>query len=131
MHAHASVSVRAMPKRVAPPVVDDIKVEQAHCVMMGNRSQPLRGVRCANQFLLRRVVGDRTRGDATMVVKKFVDEAIQAMQQQAASEAEERSLVVADKAPVEVPKGRVAMGLDTDSDEGVLAEMPMAVARPP
>ena len=75
---------------------------------------------------LNRVVSNRTRGEATQVLKEFIDGVIAEVARISAERNldKERSLPSDNTAASEAPDARRAMGLDNDSDEEALAEMP-------
>ena len=133
---------RAMPKRKQAPALDDMRVEKIDCVILGRKVQPVPiptikecGVTCvplnSTDHWLTQVASGRCRGDASLVVKEFVEDVLSVLL--AAEGAGEspptprgRSLAAAGGAresPPE-PKGRAAMGLDDDSDEAELALVP-------
>ena len=133
-----------MPKRVLD--IDAIKVEKVLCVLLSPKSQPLPisyitecGVTCvpinSADPWLNKVLGDRCRGDAQLVVKQFVAEVFELLASQTkersfVDDTKERSLVSEGGAPIEALIGRAAMGLDSDSDEEELALVPAEVVKP-
>ena len=128
----------AMPKRSGSADAGAIKVEQVACVIRGGKSEPLPiptvtecGVTCvpinSSAHWLNRIVGDRVRGDGQLVLKEFIDGILVelAKDREAATRTEEGSSGGRGSGATEAPLGRSAMGLDEDSEEEVLAEMPM------
>ena len=129
----------AMPKRRPPSDVDTMRIAQHPCVILGPKKQPIPipliqeyGATCvpinSADGWLNKVVADRCRGDSCLIVKEFVDDLIRTLgrEREALDENTERSVrpdvgVLADTPA----KGRAAMHLDSDSDEGVLAETPV------
>ena len=127
-----------MPKRSGSAHAGAIRVEHVACVTRGDKSQPLPvptitecGVTCvpinSSDAWLNKIVGERTRGDGQLVVKEFVDDILVelARVQEAAMQTEEGSSGAKGSDAAEEPLGRSAMGLDDDSEEEALAEMPM------
>ena len=128
-----------MPKRRPPSDVDTMRIAQHPCVILGPKKQPIPipliqecGATCvpinSADGWLNKVVADRCRGDSCLIVKEFVDDLIRTLgrEREALDENTERSVrpdvgVLADTPA----KGRAAMHLDSDSDEGVLAETPV------
>ena len=129
----------AMPKRSGSADAGAIKVEQGACAIRGGKSEPLPiptvtecGVTCvpinSSAHWLNKIVGDRVRGDGQLVLKEFIDGILVelAKDQEAATRTEEGSSGGQGSGATEAPAlGRSAMGLDEDSEEDVLAEMPM------
>ena len=128
-----------MPKRKPPIDADAMRIEKHPCVIWGSKRNivpiPLIqecGVTCVaiNSFdhWLNKVVADRCRGDSCLIVKEFVDDLIRTLEgvREAPVENTERSVCPDEGASTDAPaKGRAAMGLDSDSDEEVLAETPV------
>ena len=128
-----------MPKRRQPPETDNMRISQHPCVSLGRGKQlvpiPLIqecGVTCvainSHDGWLNRVVADRCRGDSCLVVKEFVDDLIRTLgrERETPEENTERSVCSDAGVSADIPvKGRAAMHLDSDSDEGVLAETPV------
>ena len=127
-----------MPKRSGSGGASAITVEQVACVIRGGNKEPLPiptvtecGVTCvplnSSAYWLNKIVGDRVRGDGTLILKEFIDGILVALakDQEAATRPEEGSSGGQGSGAAEAPLGRSAMGLDDDSEEDVLAEMPM------
>ena len=129
-----------MPRRSKFGDLSDMEVKQIHCVTLGGKHAPVPlpvveelGVTLvplhASADWLTKLVGLGSRGDAHLVVKEFVDGVLNTLSGErpaaddAAGEAEERSSAAAGSAPAGEPKGRAAMGLDADSDEGEVAAL--------
>ena len=126
-----------MPKR-ALPGADELNVEAFQCVAMGARSMLVPvptiqecGVTCvpinSTDHWLSKIVGNRCRGDAGLVVKEFVDGVLDAIKSAPALEAP--SEPIAGGGQGESPgktdmKGCAAIGLNSDSDEDELAARP-------
>ena len=135
-----------MPKRGVRAESDNMKVEDVKCLILGPKAQPVPiptikecGVTCVpincTDHWLNKIAGDRCRGDASLVVKEFVDEVLKLLATAVGccGETGGRPLVVAEDVPAEdapadepepKPMGRAAMGLDDDSDEAELALVP-------
>ena len=135
---------RAMPKRGQAPALDDMKVEKVDCLIMGPKAPavPLPtikecGVTCVpingSDHWLTQIVSGRCRGDASLVVKEFIDEVLSVLGAAAAGGGETggQPLVAAEGAGESSaePRGRAAMGLDDDSDEEELALVPSGPPR--
>ena len=132
-----------MPKRSNFGDLENMKVEQKHCVTLGGKYTPVpiptiteNGVECvplnASSVWLTSIVGVGCRGDAQLVVKEFVTSVLQTLPEPGeggvggdAREAEEGSSAAAGSEASDSkkmpPKGRAAMGLDDDSDEEEVA----------
>ena len=131
-----------MPKRANFSQLENMKVEQVHCVTtLGGKHAPVpipimceQEVKCvalnASSDWLTKIVGRGCRGDAQLVVKEFVNSVLVELAIQLhAPMVEERSSASAGGDPAtlsEPPKGRAAMGLDDDSDEEEVAAMARA-----
>ena len=133
-----------MPKRRPSSDVDNMRIETHPCVVLGSKKSlvpiPLIqecGATCvainSHDGWLNKVVADRCRGDSCLIVKEFVDDLISTLSRgrEVTGESAEPSVQPGvgasstDTPSKDTPsKGRAAMHLDSDSDEGVLAETP-------
>ena len=136
--SNANTSIRLdMPKRrsLQPPL---LQIEDVPCAVLGKGIVPVpipkfqeHGLTCvalnSTDSWLNRVVSDRTRGEATQVLKEFIEGVIAEVKRILSdrNQDKERSLPSDPTAGSEPPNARRAMGLDNDSDEEELAEMPM------
>ena len=130
-----------MPKRTQAPALADLRLEKVECLVTGRKAQPIPipqiqecGMTCvpinSTDHWLTQIASGRCRGDASLVVKEFVDEVLSVLAAAAdgGGETRGRPLVAAEGAGGSPPnpKGRAAMGLDDDSDEAELALVPSA-----
>ena len=151
LSAQAPVEVLARPPCVmakrASSGVDAVVVEMVHCVRVGARARPLPnplikecGATCvpinSTDPWLNKVVGDRTRADASYLIKEFIDGVLGELSSKhtESTPTTERSLggestqgKEGSLGPEAVrPAGRRGLRFDSDSDNEALEAIPMS-----
>ena len=123
-----------MPKR-AESSAEVLIIEAHQCVVMGGKTLPVAvptiqecGVTCVAlnscDHWLNKIVGNRCRGDPSLVVKEFVDGVLDALQSEPSGEAPSNPTAAAGQgaSPVKVVgTKRDVFGFNADSDEEELA----------